>query len=47
MCDLHFAPTELARENLLREGVKPEVIFVTGNTCDRCAAEHCLPKASV
>lgn len=28
----HFAPTPLARENLLREGVAPEQIFVTGNT---------------
>ncbi len=28
----HFAPTELARSNLLREGKKPETIFVTGNT---------------
>ncbi len=28
----NFAPTELARENLLREGKKPETIFVTGNT---------------
>lgn len=28
----NFAPTELSRENLLREGRKPESIFVTGNT---------------
>ena len=28
----NFAPTELAKENLLREGKKPESIFVTGNT---------------
>ena len=28
----HFAPTEQARENLLRENKKPETIFVTGNT---------------
>lgn len=28
----NFAPTELARENLLKEGKKPESIFVTGNT---------------
>jgi UDP-N-acetylglucosamine 2-epimerase (non-hydrolysing) len=28
----HFAPTELARRNLLAEGVKPETIHVTGNT---------------
>lgn len=30
--DLHFAPTETAKNNLLREGVAPESIFVTGNT---------------
>lgn len=29
---LHFAPTEGARQNLLREGVSPQSIFVTGNT---------------
>ncbi|MEM1030394.1 MAG: UDP-N-acetylglucosamine 2-epimerase (non-hydrolyzing) [Myxococcota bacterium] len=29
---LHFAPTELARQNLLREGVADEQIVVTGNT---------------
>ncbi|CAK8711687.1 UDP-N-acetylglucosamine 2-epimerase [Candidatus Electronema halotolerans] len=28
----HFAPTEKARQNLLRESVKPEQITVTGNT---------------
>lgn len=28
----HFAPTERSRENLLREGVAPEAITVTGNT---------------
>jgi len=29
---LHFAPTETGRRNLLREGVPPDRIFVTGNT---------------
>ncbi|MDC3307425.1 UDP-N-acetylglucosamine 2-epimerase (non-hydrolyzing) [bacterium] len=29
---LHFAPTEAARSNLLREGVSEEMIVVTGNT---------------
>jgi len=29
---LHFAPTETARQNLLKERVKPEAIHVTGNT---------------
>lgn len=28
----NFAPTELSKENLLREGKAPENIFVTGNT---------------
>ncbi len=28
----HFAPTETAKENLLREGVRPSHIIVTGNT---------------
>ncbi len=29
---LHFAPTASARENLLREGISPDRIWVTGNT---------------
>ena len=28
----HFSPTEKARQNLLDEGKKPEMIYVTGNT---------------
>ena len=32
VADYDFAPTETARENLLREGVAAERIFVTGNT---------------
>ncbi len=32
LSDFHFAPTELARNNLLLEGVRPENISVTGNT---------------
>ncbi len=31
LADLHFAATEWARGNLLREGVAPESIIVTGN----------------
>ena len=30
--DLNFAPTKISRDNLLREGVSSEKIFVTGNT---------------
>lgn len=32
LADLHFAPTLLARDNLLKEGVPPGRIVVTGNT---------------
>ncbi|HEY2189458.1 MAG TPA: UDP-N-acetylglucosamine 2-epimerase (non-hydrolyzing) [Caldimonas sp.] len=32
LADLHFAPTEGARRNLLREGVDPRAIVLTGNT---------------
>lgn len=32
LSDLHFAPTESARENLLNEGVDQDHVFVTGNT---------------
>ena len=28
----NFAPTELSRENLIREGKNPETIYITGNT---------------
>jgi len=32
LADLHFAPTERARQNLLLEGIRQEDIFITGNT---------------
>lgn len=32
LAGLHFAPTEQSRDNLLREGIEPESILVTGNT---------------
>ncbi len=32
LSDLHFAPTVKDKNNLVREGVSPENIFVTGNT---------------
>ena len=32
MTDIHFSPTIRNRENLLREGVNPDTIFITGNT---------------
>jgi UDP-N-acetylglucosamine 2-epimerase (non-hydrolysing) len=39
---LHFAPTDLARRNLLREGVAPESIVLTGNTI--VDALHAVPR---
>lgn len=30
--DLNFSPTEMAKENLIKEGKNPENIYVTGNT---------------
>ncbi len=32
LATLHFAPTELSRQNLLNEGKKSEDIYITGNT---------------
>lgn len=32
LSDMHFAPTEVARQNLLREGIADAQIVVTGNT---------------
>jgi UDP-N-acetylglucosamine 2-epimerase (non-hydrolysing) len=32
IADMHFAPTEVSKSNLLREGKKEESIYVTGNT---------------
>lgn len=32
LADLHFAPTPWACENLLREGIRPDRVFTTGNT---------------
>jgi UDP-N-acetylglucosamine 2-epimerase (non-hydrolysing) len=32
IADLHFAPTEISKQNLLKEGIATENIIVTGNT---------------
>ena len=32
LSELHFAPTDQAQKNLLKEGTKQEKIFITGNT---------------
>lgn len=36
MADLHFAPTPLAKEHLLKENISEEGIFITGNTAVDC-----------
>ena len=32
VADLHFAPTEVARRNLAKEGLEPQTLLITGNT---------------
>jgi UDP-N-acetylglucosamine 2-epimerase (non-hydrolysing) len=32
LTDLHFAPTQWGKDNLLREGISSDAVFVTGNT---------------
>lgn len=32
LADLHFAPTPINKSNLLKEGIPPDKIYVTGNT---------------
>lgn len=32
MADLHFAPTSGSKENLLKEGVSEDIVYITGNT---------------
>lgn len=32
MADYHFAPTEMSKNNLIKEGKEPSTIYVTGNT---------------
>ncbi|WP_337175533.1 UDP-N-acetylglucosamine 2-epimerase (non-hydrolyzing) [Paludisphaera sp.] len=32
LASIHFAPTDEARDNLLREGIEPDAVHVTGNT---------------
>lgn len=32
LADLHFAPTEVSRDNLLQEGILVDKVFITGNT---------------
>jgi UDP-N-acetylglucosamine 2-epimerase (non-hydrolysing) len=36
LSDLNFAPTALSKQNLLKENINPESIFVTGNTVIDC-----------
>ena len=32
LTDMYFAPTNLSKENLVKEGISPEKIYITGNT---------------
>jgi len=36
IADLHFAPTALSKENLLKENIPEDAIFITGNTAIDC-----------
>ncbi|MBS5794156.1 MAG: UDP-N-acetylglucosamine 2-epimerase (non-hydrolyzing) [Clostridiales bacterium] len=36
IADLHFAPTKLSKENLLKENINEDSIFITGNTSVDC-----------
>ena len=54
ICDLHFAPTQSSKQNLIKSGAKKSNIFVTGNTvidallsiCERLETEpHILEQA--
>jgi UDP-N-acetylglucosamine 2-epimerase (non-hydrolysing) len=38
--DLHFAPTEIAKQNLIKEGFEPDEIDVYGNTVADALIEH-------
>lgn len=44
LCDLHFAPTPHAKDNLLKEGVPERRIFVTGNTVIDALAQTADPR---
>lgn len=48
MASYHFAPTETAKRNLLREGIPEKTVFVTGNTVvdalsETVRADFCHP----
>lgn len=32
LADFHFAPTKIAKQNLIKEGIKKDTILITGNT---------------
>ncbi|AOR22598.1 non-hydrolyzing UDP-N-acetylglucosamine 2-epimerase [Clostridium taeniosporum] len=32
LSDLHFAPTQSSKDNLLKEGISEDIIYITGNT---------------
>jgi UDP-N-acetylglucosamine 2-epimerase (non-hydrolysing) len=47
LADLHFAPTPLSADNLLREGIPEQRILVTGNTVIDCLFEALQLKKEV
>ncbi len=42
LADLHFAPTRLSKENLIKENINPDKIFITGNTAVDCLSHTVL-----
>ncbi len=46
LSDIHFAPDDIARENLLLEGIPEESIYVTGNTINDVLAHSVPPRLS-
>lgn len=46
LADMHFAPTPMSKDNLMREGVDENKIFVTGNTAIDALKTTILPNYS-
>ena len=49
LADFHFAPTKMARQNLLREGIQDRQVLVTGNTsidAIHWVLKHVVPERS-
>ena len=46
LADMHFAPTPMSKDNLMREGIDENKIFVTGNTAIDALKTTILPNYS-